>query len=66
MSAAPTSSSRLAVCLFTDLVDSAGWKRTLLDQAYADELLRVHNRLFRDLLARYPPDRTGGAAGGRG
>ena len=45
------SSSSLMVFLFTDLVDSTGWKQMLGDRAYAAELRLPHDRLFRELLA---------------
>lgn len=44
----------LYVCLFTDLVGSTAWKRLLLDQNYAKELLIPHDALFRQLLSEFP------------
>jgi class 3 adenylate cyclase/tetratricopeptide (TPR) repeat protein len=41
------------VFLFSDLVDSTGWKQDLGDVAYAEGLLRPHNDLFRELLAAH-------------
>jgi len=38
------------VFLFSDLVDSTGWKQTLGDVAYAENVLRPHNSIFRRLL----------------
>ena len=52
MNAAPAPSV-MTVVLFTDLVDSTAWKRTLGDVAYAAELRRLHDALFRDLLAPF-------------
>src|SRR5207302_7710736 len=46
--------SATKVFLFTDLVDSTGWKKQLGDRDYAVELRQPHDRLFRELLADFP------------
>ncbi len=49
-----TQSSSLMVFLFTDLVDSTGWKQALGDVEYAQGVLQPHNELFRTLLSGFP------------
>ena len=46
--------SKIYVYLFTDLVDSTGWKKHLLDRDYANELRIPHDKIFRKLLKEYP------------
>ena len=46
--------SKIYVYLFTDLVDSTGWKKHLLDRDYANDLRIPHDRIFRKLLKEYP------------
>ena len=50
----PQASSSLLVFLFTDLVDSTGWKQSLGDAAYANDILQPHNDLCRRLLSEFP------------
>jgi len=45
----PEQSSRIAVLLFTDMVDSVAMERRLGTEAYS-ELLKVHHQLFRQAL----------------
>jgi serine/threonine protein kinase/class 3 adenylate cyclase len=47
------SSSTLMVFLFTDLVDSTGWKQSIGDVGYAQGILQPHNDLFRKLLLEF-------------
>ena len=47
-------SSALLVFLFTDLVDSTGWKQALGDRDYAEGLLKPHNDHFRTVLRDFP------------
>src|ERR1051326_4801527 len=42
--------SRIAVLLFTDMVDSVGLERRLGTEAYS-RLLKIHHQLFRQCLA---------------
>jgi formylglycine-generating enzyme required for sulfatase activity/serine/threonine protein kinase/class 3 adenylate cyclase len=50
----PAGRSALKVFLFTDLVASTAWKKSLGDHGYAMEVLAPHDRLCRSLIAEYP------------
>ena len=49
---------RLMVLMFTDLVDSSGLKAQLGDVAYAQKIAKPHNKIFRDILARFAGAQT--------
>lgn len=49
-----SAAQRLMVFLFNDLVDSTDWKNRLGDAKYVRAVLKPHNDLFCELLARFP------------